>query len=242
MSIDADALTTVVEESQRYPDFMRGMDRLARRALLGAGAARLLPMLAVALLSCAKPQADEPPTDKIVSEQSQAWSLVRGGDGPVSPTGTTRYSLRAVTWGGERFVAVGGEGGLIVYSDDGTDWRTASAGATADTLTGVAWGGTRFVAVGRSGAIVHSRDGIRWHKANGIDTWDLLTDIASGGEWFIAVSDHGLILRSRDGVHWEEVRDRVTRDPLHAAAWGGGRFVAVGWNGTILAGTPTMPD
>lgn len=226
---------------------MRGMDRLARRVLLGVGAARRLPILAVALLSCAKPQADEPPTDKIVSEQSQAWSLVRGGDGPVSPTGTTRYSLHAITWGGERFVAVGSDG-VILHSRGGDRWEIATDSATRSGLYGVAWNGDRFVAVGDEGTVVHSRDGDRWEPSSGAldaGAWHRWSDVLWNGDRFVAVGDDALIAYSSDGDRWEIAGDsaRWKGDrievvgeylDLHSVAWSGERFVAVGGEGGLI--------
>ena len=73
------------------------------------------------------------------------------------PPGTTWTSqtvgtanLNGVTYGGDRFVAVGA-GGTILTSPNGTAWTSQTVGTA--NLLGVTYGDGRFVAVGASGAI-----------------------------------------------------------------------------------------
>jgi hypothetical protein len=66
-------------------------------------------------------------------------------------------NLRSVTVGGSagtRFLAVG-EGGAVVFSDDGLAWKTASSGTA--NLSKVVYNGGLYMAVGDAGANVVSR-------------------------------------------------------------------------------------
>ena len=146
--------------------------------------------------------------------------------------------LRDVTWGANRFVAVGMDG-TILHSNDGNRWKPASEVPVSDHLSDIAWGGDRFVAVAGY-TILHSRDGDRWERASGNDVW-FLYGVTWGGDRFIAVGWNGTIVQSRDGERWEETGESGTADPLHDVAFGNGRFVAVDWNGTIRDQPVTQP-
>ena len=94
-------------------------------------------------------------------------SKARQGSIFISPDGRTWTQvrvnifnpLRAVTWGRNRFVAVGSNGALVT-SPDGKQWKTGKSGTTADLMS-ITWNGSRFVAVGR-GVILTSLDGEAW--------------------------------------------------------------------------------
>lgn len=143
-----------------------------------------------------------------------------GDDGAIqtSPDGITwtrRTSgvidrLQGVTWGGNQFVAVGGNDGhppsqgVILTSPDGVTWTQRTSDVTAN-LHGVAWGGNQFVAVGWGGTILTSPDGVIWtSRASGGFTD--LNDVIWGDSQFVAVGDGGTgggsILTSPDGVIW----------------------------------------
>jgi hypothetical protein len=97
-----------------------------------------------------------------------------------------------VAWGGpvggELFVAVGGNGGLMT-SPDGTVWTVQQA-PVQQGWRGVAWNGQKFIAVGDGPNTIVSADGINWNAGaipNAAYTavhWGGLP----GGERFVAVS------------------------------------------------------
>lgn len=114
-----------------------------------------------------------------------------------------------VTWGGDRFVAVGSNNLTfgappIAYSHDGKRWTEARYSRVSSryddvSLNAVTWSGDLFIAVGGRS----------------------ITD-ASG-----ARAGSGVILYSRDGNCWSEAS--VGNDTgLNGVTWGNGRFVAVG--------------
>ena len=74
----------------------------------------------------------------ILIRRGPAWST----KAPVM----TPNSLNAVTFGQDRFVAVG-KSGTILYSDDGEKWTVADSGVPND-LTSIAYGKEQFIATG----------------------------------------------------------------------------------------------
>jgi len=163
---------------------------------------------------------------------------------------TTEYGLTDVTYGGGRFVAVGGktgfEGspGLGVYlsSEDGWHWeeRHRTSYFTPDAVT---WNGARFIAVGRAGRVLISEDGATWsdHELPALE-WDL-TDLVWDGSRYLAVGLEnwfvGGVARfsSEDGLSWEQAA-MDTDCVASAVTWADGRYVAVGgiwpWQACVL--------
>ena len=119
-----------------------------------------------------------------------------------------------VAHNGSRWVAVATER-CIHVSDDGLNWRLASAAVNASSaLKSVTWGNGRFVAVGARGAIVTSTDGETWSDVSYTPFDSSATEIRSvvwTGSRFIAVSNVSYtgtgssclnVLRSDDGLSW----------------------------------------
>jgi hypothetical protein len=75
---------------------------------------------------------------------------------PLNPTPTANR-LNAVTYGGDRYVAVG-ELGTLVTSTNTANWTLQASGSQVD-LRGVVWGAGTFVAVGDNGTTLASDDG-----------------------------------------------------------------------------------
>jgi hypothetical protein len=107
--------------------------------------------------------------------------------------------LRAVTHGGDRWVAVGDNGALF-YSLDGEVWHDA-AHTDGDNMAAVCWTGSRFVAVGRGGGGFISADGIVWSRIS-TGTGPNLNAMAWIGDKLVAVGDSGRITSSPDGENW----------------------------------------
>lgn len=74
--------------------------------------------------------------------------------------------LRSVTFGKDKFVAVGVKG-QIYYSIDGKVWTRSSLENldTTEILYCVTYGNGIFVCAGGSGKIYYSADGINWNKS-----------------------------------------------------------------------------
>ncbi len=154
-------------------------------------------------------------------------------------------TLRSVTYGNGRFVAVGmcpvnSEGNCsgdaeIITSPDGITWTDRDSGLR-EFLIGVTYAGPSgselFVAVGLSG-IITSPDGITWTTRTS-GTYGLLGVTyggQSGSELFVAVGTGGDIMTSPDGITWT-ARTSGTTNSLFGVTYGGQSgselFVAVG--------------
>jgi hypothetical protein len=158
-------------------------------------------------------------------------------------TASTFSSLNSVTYGGGKFVAVGGYG-KAAYSADGVTW-TAVGDTTygtdySGTIYTVAYGGTsgseKFVAMGYNNTAAYSADGVTWAKAT-----DKLFDalggapqgnaVAYGGGKFVAGGSGGMTAYSADGVTWTAVsrmHNLFVGRVINGVAYGDGKFVAVG--------------
>ena len=108
-----------------------------------------------------------------------------------------------LTRAGERLVAVGERGHVLLSDDQGAQWRQAAAVPTRATLTSVFATDSRSLwAVGHGGTILHSADaGENWQRvASPAEAGDVLLSIrveADGSG--LAVGGFGLALHSRDG-------------------------------------------
>jgi photosystem II stability/assembly factor-like uncharacterized protein len=135
-----------------------------------------------------------------------------------------RGLLIAIAPAGERLVAVGDRGIIVLSDDRGASWQQAEYVPTQALLTGVCFlDAQRGVAVGHDQVILTSGDaGHTWKRthyapqAQGplLDVW-----CGAGGE-VIAVGAYSAYLRSADGgASWRE----VTFAPLPTTAGGAGR-------------------
>ena len=157
----------------------------------------------------------------VTSPDGIAWT-----ENPV-----TSQWLYGVTYGGDRFVAVGANG-TVISSEDGNTWTSWK---TTNKLAAVAYGNGRFVAVGEFGTIIaFSGDSIGDPEQSG--TVNPLRSVIFGNGRFIAVGFTGTILSSSDGSHWSK-ESSGTAYNLQAVTYGNGQYVAVGDSGTIVTST-----
>lgn len=146
--------------------------------------------------------------------------------------------LRAVTFGNNRFVAVGKQNhstssNQIVYtSNDGAQSFEPHVLEPTNALLDVTFGNETFVAVGYGGVIFTSNvAGENWSdwvlRTSG--TSKLLTGVAFGNNQFVVVGESTNILSSQDGISWSPVAD-ISDYSLNSIAYGNEIFVAVGEN------------
>ncbi|MEA1676906.1 WD40/YVTN/BNR-like repeat-containing protein [Nitrospirillum sp. BR 11163] len=185
--------------------------------------------------------AGDSPASSTIAATPQLTKEARGPATPIpaliAPL-ASRSLLLAAALAGNRLVAVGERGHILLSDDNGHSWRQAPAPANA-TLTGV-----RFIdarqgwAVGHDATILHTADGGEsWTLQNFAPDWeqplmDVLFDDADHG---IAVGAYGLFLETADGGKtW--TKRRITDDDLHLNAifaTGGDTRMVVGEAGGV---------
>ncbi len=171
----------------------------------------------------------------------------------IHPASITPFATRSmmldVTRAGERIVAVGDRGVILLSDDEGQSWRqpavvpvnaTLNAVSFADALTG--W------AVGHWGVILRTVDGGETWTRQRIDTSEdrpLFSVHFSDARNGIAVGLWSLLLRTNDGGEtWEDVAlaappgdTRADRNLMRIFADTRGILFIVGERGTVLRST-----
>lgn len=153
--------------------------------------------------------------DKVIvniTDELSEWTAI---------SSNTTDKLASITYGNNKFVAVG-ELGAIYYSEDGIAWLKGISDADG-TFSGVAYGNGRFVAVDiNAGSTYYSEDGVTW--SSGDNDGNPMISIAYGNGKFIATGSTG-VYYSEDGITW--FAGSGTDSPLYSVAYGNGRFVAL---------------
>ncbi len=167
------------------------------------------------------------------SEDGLSWSSVP----------TPAASLRNLTYGAGRLVAVGGSG-VIVTSSNGTLWNAVNSGVT-DQIIGVNFVNGRFIATGVNGLILTSPDGLQWTKRSSNGNLSSLQNASYGNGRYVIVGQAGstgrIILTSTDGETWSNgIFGPRQGTNLFAASTDGNTVVAVGATGTIVSSTDTV--
>jgi hypothetical protein len=158
----------------------------------------------------------------LTSTDGKGWSSQNAG------TGTDGSDLLAVTFGGGRFVAVGGSGTVITSSNAST-WTVIDLPTLTD-LQAVGLLNGQYVAVGEKGTVLGSDDGVTWISKSSAGA--SLSGMVHDGTYYFAVGEGGYIGRSRDLLTWNAVASGVTND-LNGAVILEGSLWVVGEGGTI---------
>ncbi len=169
-------------------------------------------------------------------------------------------ALRGVSFGSNKFVAVGDYGTILTSTDLGINWnnRTAlndgSAG-TRENLRAIAFGNIGgsvpvapgFVAVGDNGAILKSTDGgISWALDSTSGVTANFHSVAYGvdataKQSFVAVGENGTVARTNDGLAWSVAANAAVMagEMLSAVAYGAvpNTFVTISNSGNIFYST-----
>lgn len=145
-----------------------------------------------------------------------------------SPNGS---AMRAVTYGGGKYVAVG-PAGSVAYSSNGTNWIAVNATTTTQQLNGVAYGNNMYVAVGDGLTVISSPDAITWtaRSVNGTANQNM-KGIAYGAGTFVAVNIVNEIFTSADGITWTKIGTPPTNGSWNNLKYVGSMFVLVGGSG-----------
>lgn len=115
----------------------------------------------------------------------------------------TTSDFQAVTFFGNRLVAVG-ENGTVVYSDDYVNYTNAALNTSPDWLIAVAASSNLLVTVGDEAILYTSTNGANWiaqAKPPNVGS-DWLVSAAYGNGTFVIGGDSGYIAISTNGTSW----------------------------------------
>jgi len=150
-----------------------------------------------------------------------------------------RIILIDITHAGDRLVAVGELGFVLLSDDGGKTWRSRETPVTR-TLTGVAFSNPKVgVAVGHGGSVVRTEDGgDTWTKVDLVEAEpeSLLGVVSLGGDRFATYGAFGLYFDSTDaGKTW--VRRTVMSEDFQ---WHISQVVPVGTSLLMVAESGTL--
>jgi len=157
-------------------------------------------------------------------------SLARSTDG-INWTGVGDIfsaGIMAVTYGGDKFVALGSGNGRNSTSPDGQTWtRGTDIGINCQA---VAYGNNTFVAASNDGKMATSSDGKTWTAVTNTTygTDFSIKAVAFGSNTFVAVGygvSNKKMAVSSDGKTWTSVENPFSVSTF-AIAYGNGKFVA----------------
>lgn len=149
------------------------------------------------------------------------------------PTGQLR-ELRDLAWNGQRIVAVGDDGEIVI-SADGTEWERRPHDILAN-LTAVAWTAEGCLAAADDGRLYASPDGADWTRAAAPGSAVITGMVEMDGDLF-AVCEDGAVWRRRSG-RWGRAF-QTGGAALRGVAAGSGTVVAVGDGAAIVRWTET---
>ena len=123
----------------------------------------------------------------MTSSNGESWDNVS--------IGTLPDGVEDVTWGGDRFVAVGEN--FAAYSVDGISWEIVEI--PSSPLFSISWTGVNFVAGAANGLILTSDDGASWNVR--VIPRDI-SSLASGNGVTMVTTSEDQCFVSPDGVNW----------------------------------------
>lgn len=149
----------------------------------------------------------------LLAGQASAASLT---DDPLSRA--THGVLLGLARAGDRLVAVGDRGHVLLSDDDGKSWRAGKSGTDA-LLTSVVFGSlTEGWAVGQDEIVLHSGDGgeswTQQHFTPNVDQ-NLFSVALLGPTHALASGAYNLILETDDGKNWKEGKLPDLDDDYH---------------------------
>ena len=128
---------------------------------------------------------------------------ITGESIPVATLPGDAKPIRAIAFGGGKFVAGDYWGKLAYSSNNGSSWTAITGHPFALTsgypsVEGIHYGNSKFVAVGEKGVIAESSDGTSWSQktTSGISEATILYDAASSSTKTVVVGKSGTILVS----------------------------------------------
>lgn len=167
---------------------------------------------------------------------SQSWAEPPKLDYPINPS---RVFLLNIADSGERLVAVGERGVVMLSDDQAHSWNSVRT-ASNRTLAAVAFDSPQVgVAVGHGGVLLRSSDGgEHWQAVEADTNGDALLGVAAmGNGLMVAWGAYGLYLRSTDaGASWTRqgvIDEEFDRHIAQIIALRDGHWLLVGESGTL---------
>jgi hypothetical protein len=158
----------------------------------------------------------------IQSAKAETWSIVSSG---------TTNDIEAVTWDGNRFVAVDSEGGIL-ESTNGNSWSRRQT--TSFGFSEIVFGGGRYIAIQENDqAYFESSDRVNWSERDSGQNWIYAGSYNAG--LFVLVGEYGTIIKSSNGINWSTVTTSPTDTDLDRITYGNGLYVAVGDGGIFTS-------
>jgi hypothetical protein len=108
-------------------------------------------------------------------------------------TGIT-YTINAVTWANNKFVAICGGGGPILVSGTSLSF-TLQAAPTVKQLETITWAGNKYIVAGASGTVLGSPTTAAWTSYTPVTTSSIY-GLTFGNSQIVGVGANGLILTS----------------------------------------------
>lgn len=190
-----------------------------------------------------------------VGDNDQVYrAQLSGGSGNWSAadlSGDSSLSFKAVTWTGQNFVAVGGDGSscAIYYSADGASWQAATHPSCTSNLLDAETGNDLVIASGHlvggplPGVLVSGDHGVTWSQYSGINT-SAYVELGFDGTYFVAADNSGGITRtyrSTDGQSWATTPDATPLGSAYPATYSamhrvgdGSLFIVAGAEGSMM--------
>lgn len=143
--------------------------------------------------------------------------------------------INGVTFGNNRWIAVGDSGFIIKGNTDASVWTVVTLTQPYPDLLDITYGNNVFAAVGKDKTILTGSDGVQWVSRKLVSPLVDINDITFSDtlQLFAAVGEGGLIATSSDGSVWKKRTSGTTAD-LQGVLWSGGKFVALGLGGIIM--------
>jgi photosystem II stability/assembly factor-like uncharacterized protein len=145
-------------------------------------------------------------------------------------------SLYSITYGKNKFVAVG-HNGVIITSIDGKKWQSPENNENlgkGNLFRGITYGKGKFIIVSRNGIILTSDDSQKW-SVNDSFRGNPLNNVKFLNNSFIVVGNKGTILTSKNGEKWSKHIQKKSMGNYYGVAYGKEKYVVVGNFGEILS-------
>jgi len=184
------------------------------------------------------------------------FTSTNGSDWQLRAEGLNNFTnfpgIRALAWGGGRFVAVS-EGSspdaTHVITNANRIYTSTNGGAytpvdlsgsvpdlSGEGLTSIAYGNGKFIATGNQGRILASTNGLDWTTVRASDGhhWNRVRFLS--GAWAV-VGNAGWVAFSADGQNWT-AKTSGTESDLTDVAWQNGSYMVVGSHAMVLVSLP----